>query len=232
MSQRSAFDKKHIEDTAVTQEPGLLEQFNLPPDVIAFLRKNQRTIWIVISGIALVIVSAALFNQYKDYREEKAAVALTLAMQQEGEGKAGALAQVVEEFGSTSSGMWGRIELAHIAAKEGDLKKAIQEFNGVKNEVSRKDPLMPLVLYALGVFYEKNNELGKSEEAFNELSTFKGFEASSYEAMGRIYEAQGKNAKAVEMYKRSLGPGLEGESPSVTNPDSEIIQAKINSLQD
>lgn len=232
MSQQNPFDRQHIKESAVAQEPGLLEQFNLPPEVIAFLRKNQQTIWIIIGFIALVIVAGALYSQYTDYRADKAANALAVAMQEEGEQKSKSLVQVVDEYGSTSSGMWARIELAHIAAREGDLAKAIDEFNDVKTEISEKDPLMPLVLYALGVYYEKNNELGKAVDAFQELSRFKGFEASSYEAMGRLYELQGENAKALDMYKKSLEPSADGIPSPAANSGNEIIQAKINSLQD
>lgn len=231
MSQQNPFDRQHVEESAVAQPPGLLEQFNLPPAVIAYLRKNQRTIWIVVGCIVLIVVAAALYNQYTDYREEKAASALTLAMQEEGEQKAESLAKVVEEFGSTSSGKWSRIELAHIAAQKGDLEKAIQEFNSVKNEVSSKDPLKPLVLNALGINYERNKEPEKALASFEELSGYKGFEVSSYKAMGRIFELQGQKEKALQMYKKSLEP-VNGEdlSPGIT-PDREIIQAKINSLQ-
>lgn len=232
MSQRNPFDRQHIEESAVAQEPGLLEQFNLPPDVIAFLRKNQRTIWIVIGAIAIVIVAAALYGQYNDYREDKAATALALAIQQEGEQKSEALTQVVDQYGSTSSGMWARIELAHLAAGRGDIAEALKEFNDVRSEISADDPLMPLILYALGVYFEKNNELGKAVEAFQQLGTFSGFESSSYEAMGRIYEQQGEKAKALDMYKKSLEPSAEGTAASATISGNEIIQAKINSLQD
>lgn len=232
MSERSAFDRQNIEESAVTPEPGLLEQFNLPPDVVTFLRKNQRIIWFIVGSIFLTIVAVALYNQYTEHKEEKAASALATAMQEEGDKKSESLAKVVAEYGSTSSGMWGRIELAHIAAKEGDLAKAIQEFNWMKSEVSKDDPLMPLVLYALGVYHEKNNEPDKAVNAFNELSIFKGFEASSYEAMGRIHEMQGDKAKALDMYRKSLEPGMEGESTLAANPNREIIQAKINSLEE
>lgn len=231
MNQQSAFDRQHIEESSTIQPPGLLEQFNLPPEVIAFIRKNQRTIWIVVGCIALIVVAVALYNQYSDYREQKAASAFTLAMQEKGAKKAESLVKMVEEFGSTPSGMWARIELAHLAAQEGKLDKAIQEFNGVKSEISAKDPLMPLVLYALGVYHEKNNAQAKALEAFKELIAYKGFEEDSYEAMGRIYEAQGQKDNAMEMYKKSLEHGAEGDLSSGANPDREIIQAKINSLQ-
>ena len=179
-----------------------------------------------------VVVAGALYNQYKQGREEKAASAYSVAMKGEGGEKHELLTKVVEEYGSTPSGLWSRIELAHIAVEKGELVKAIEQFNDVKNEVSAKNPVMPLVIYALGALYEKNNELDKAVAAFNELSTFKSFEAGSYEAMGRLYEQQGDKAKAVEMYKKAVAINSESVPPQPGNPNRETIQARINYLQD
>ena len=231
MSQDSAFDRQNIEETAV-QPPGLLEQLNLPPAVITYLRRNQRMVWVVTGCIALAIVTVALYNEYSDNREEKAASALTIALQEEGAKKQELLGQVVDEYGSTSSGLWGRIELAHLAVEQGELVKAIQDFNDVKNEVSAENPVKPLVLYALGALYEKNNELNKAVDSFNELSTYKAFELGSYEALGRLYEAQEQKVKAIEMYKKALGADPEVDPLQPGNPNRETIQARINFLQD
>lgn len=232
MSEQSAFNRQNIEESTVPSSPGLLEQFNLPPEVIAFIRKNQRTIWIITGCIAFVVVAVALLNQYHDYREDKAATALAVALEKEGSEKADALAKVVADFGSTPSGMWGRVELAHIVAEDGDIAKAIAEFEGIKTDISSTDPLMPLVVYALGILYEKNNELDKAIDMYNALKGYKGFELSSYEAMGRLYESQGQQAKALDMYRKSIEPGPEGAAAaSRGNPDQDTIQAKINALQ-
>jgi predicted negative regulator of RcsB-dependent stress response len=232
MSQQSAFDRQNIEESAVIQPPGLLEQLNLPPAFITFLRKYQRAVWIVTGSIALVVVTVALYNQYTAGQEEKAASAFTVAMQAEGAEKQELLAQVLDEYGSTASGLWSRIELAHLAVEKGEVVKAIQAFNDVKNEVSPENPVTPLVLYALGALFEKNNELDKAVDSFNQLSTYQGFEASSYEAMGRLYEQQGKQAKAVEMYKKALGIDSGANPLQPGNPNQETIQARINYLQD
>lgn len=231
MSKESAFDRQNIEESAVIKPPGLLEQLNLPPAVITYLRKNQRMLWIVTGCVALAIVTVALYNEYSDSREQKAASALTIVLQKEGTEKQELLAQVVDEYASTSSGLWGRIELAHIAVEQGEIVKAIQDFNAVKNEVSAKNPVKPLVLYALGALYEKNNELDKAVDSYTELSTYKAFELGSYEALGRLYEEQGQKEKAVEVYKKALGTNSEVDPSQPANPNRETIQARINFLQ-
>jgi predicted negative regulator of RcsB-dependent stress response len=232
MSQQSAFDRQNIEESAVIKPPGLLEQLNLPPVVVTFLRKNQQTVWIVTGCIALVVVAVAIYNQYAAGREEKAAIAFTVAMQSEGAAKQELLAQVVDEYGSTSSGLWGRIELAHLAVEQGELVKAIQAFNEVKNEVSPKNPVTPLILFALGSLYEKNNELDKAVDSFSQLSAYKGFEASSFEGMGRLYELQGQKEKAVEMYRKALATDPEADPLQSGNPNRETIQARIDYLRE
>lgn len=232
MSQQSAFDRQNIEESAVIQPPGLLEQLNLPPAVVTFLRKNQRAVWIAAGCIALLAVSISVYKEYKERRDEKAATAFTLAMQSDGAEKKELLAQVVDEYGSTPSGLWGRIELAHLDVENGELVKAIQAFNDVKDDVKPQNPVMPLVLFALGSLYEKNNELDKAVDSFNQLSTYKGFEASSYEGMGRLYELQGQKVKAVEMYTKALAKDPEADPLQPGNPNQETIQARINSLQE
>ena len=231
MNQQSAFDRQNIEESAVIKPPGLLEQLNLPPAVITFMRKNQRTLWIVTGCIALVVVAVAIYDQYTTSREEKAATAFSVAMKSEGAEKQELLTQVVDEYGSTPAGLWGRIELAHLDVENGEPAKAIQAFIAVKDEVSSKDPVMPLILFALGSLYEKNNELDKAVDSFNQLSAYKGFEASSFEAMGRLYELQGQKEKAVDMYKKALVTDSEKEQLQSGNPNRETIQARINSLQ-
>ncbi len=232
MSQQSAFDRQNIEESAVIQPPGLLEQLNLPPAMIAFIRKNQRILWIITACVSVVVVTTALYKQYSDHREERAASVLTAALQEEGSSKQEMLAGVVDEYGSTSSGLWARIELAHLSVEDGDLDKAIQEYIGVQNEVSDTNPVRPLILYALGALHEKNNELDKAIASFEELKTYKGFEESTYEDLGRIYEQKGDKAKAVEMYKKALGDESEANPLQPGNPARETIQARINYLQD
>lgn len=231
MSQQSAFDRQHIEESAVIQQPGLLEQFNLPPAMIAFMRKNQRMLWIITGCIALVVVAGSLYKQYADHRAEKAVSALATAMQAEGDEKQKLLAGVIDDFGATSSGRWGRIELAHLAVEKGENDKAISEFASLLGEVGDDDPVAPLLLSALGVLYERNSQFDKALETFSRLAGFKGFEESSSEAMGRVYEQKGDKAKAIEMYSKAIADNPE-DPQVLPNPNRETIQARINSLQE
>lgn len=42
MSEQSAFNQKHVESQAYSETSGLLEQMNLPPGAIRFIRKTKR----------------------------------------------------------------------------------------------------------------------------------------------------------------------------------------------
>lgn len=233
MSQQSAFDRELVEETAAAETTGLLEQLNLPPAAITFIRENQKAIWAVTIFIALVVVSVSLYGSYRTYKEDKASSALTLAMQAEGEQKKEQLQKVIDDFGSTSAALWSRIELAHIVAADGEYEKSIQELTEVKKTVSAKNPVLPLLLNNLAVLHEKNGDLNQALVTYTELSTFKGFEQGTYEAMGRLYELQGNKEKALEMYKKYLDSGEEDKltNPLATDPDREMIEARIISLE-
>lgn len=231
MNPQSPFDLKHIKESAVPREQGLLEHLNLPPAAISFIRKNQRTIWIVVIGIALLVTAASLYSSYRSYREDQAASALAGAMQAETEEKKKLLAEVVDEYGSTAAGMWGRIELAHMAAEEGDLAGAIAGLTEVRNSVSRKNPVMPLLTYNLGLLHEKNENPDQARSFYNELLAFPGFKIIAYKAMGRIFEQQDSRDKALEMYKKYMETLDSGTGEPVNDPDRSMIQARINNLE-
>lgn len=231
MNQQSPFDLKHIKESAVPHEQGLLEHLNLPPAVISFIRKNQRTIWIVVICIALIVTAASLYNSYRTYREDQASSALAGAMQAEVDEKKKLLSEVVDEYGSTSAGMWGRIELAHMAAEEGDLAGAISGLTEVRNSVSGKNPVMPLLTYNLGLLHEKNKELDQARTYYNDLLAYSGFKIIAYKAMGRIFEQQGSNDKALEMYKKYMETLDSGTGEPEGDPDRSLIQARINDLE-
>ncbi|GAB4343731.1 MAG: hypothetical protein Kow0089_19690 [Desulfobulbaceae bacterium] len=233
MSRQNPFDLQNIQESTLDKPPGLLEQLNLPPDVIRFIRRNQRTIWIVTGCVALVVVVAALYNQYSDYRERKGASALSVALKtEESSEKKKMLAEVADEFGGSSAGLWARIELAGIAAGEGKTGDAIRQYEEVRNDVSPRNPVVPLLLNALGVLYEKDGDLDKAVAAFTELHSYPGFEVDASIALGRLYEEKGDRAKALEYYRKALGEENAAAGDQPGNPDREIIEARISRLQD
>lgn len=231
MSQQSAFDRKNIEDSATLPPRGLMEQLNVPPAAAAFIRKNQRAIWIVVISVALVVTAVSLYGSYRSYREDKASSALTVAMKAQGEEKTRLLNEIVEEYGSTAAAMWSNIELAHMMQAEGDIDAAIKKLSEIKNSVNKKNPVTPLLIYNLGMLHEQHNDLNEALTSYNELLDFQGFKAIAYKSMGRVYDLQGNPDKALEMYKQYMETGDEGNGLQGNDQERSLIQARINRLE-
>lgn len=226
-----------LEEKAVTGTPGILDQFNLPPAVVTFLQRNQRTIWRVIGIAAAVVVVAALYESYRGYPLNKAAEAYDQAMQEDGQNKAAALQKVAEDYGATSSATWSRIALAHLDQEAGKTKEAVAKLTVIDAELSMKDALKPLLLANLGGLYEQDKQFDQAEKAYLQLKGIKGFEAMALSSLGRVYEATNKKDKAVQMYQQYMGLTEIGKEKREDNaaarqdfPEREIVQASLNRL--
>lgn len=231
MSEQNPFNRRHIEQSAAVAAPGLLDQLGLPPELISFLRKNQRTIWIVVGLVVFSITTVSLYGSYRSYRDEKAASALTEAMKAEGAKKQELLTRVTDRYGSTSSGIWAKVELARLSVAQGEQDRAVEELYAVKRSIAKNNPVMPLLLYNLGALHENRKEAEQAIGAYSELAAYSGFEAIAYKAMGRMYEQQGNREQALEMYRQYLAAGEGDAAVQGFDPDREMIQAKINVLE-
>jgi predicted negative regulator of RcsB-dependent stress response len=220
MSDQSAFDANHIKDVAVSETSGVLDQLNLPPGLILFLRKNQRTIWIVVAVIATVVTVVALYDSYRTYQENKAISAHDAALQATGQEKRDRLAAIAEEYGSTHIAPWAMIELARMDSDEGNIDAALGQLDKVNKLTGRKNPLKPLVLYRIAGLDEEKKDLGQAVSLYQELAAFPGFEADAHYALGRIYAVQDKKAEALTEYQQYLSLVEKGGSAN-TDPRKE-----------
>ena len=76
MAGESAFDKRHVEASTLSDVEGLLEHLNLPPAVIKYIRTNKKKIQIVATLSLVLIVALAVYDSYRNQRIEEAASAL------------------------------------------------------------------------------------------------------------------------------------------------------------
>ena len=230
--QQSPFDLKHIEETAAVETSGVLDQLNLPPALTDFLRKNQRTIWIVVGVIAAVVTAVSLYSSYRNYTLNKAAEAYDQALMMDGDQKKVALQKVADSYGSTPSAIWSRIELAHMDQAAGEVKGAIEKLTAINSGLRENDLLKPLILVNLGGLYEQDKQPEKALSVYQELRTLKGFEAQGVKSLGRVYETQGNKEKSIQMYQQYLALTInEGTVSQQDNPARAMVQAKLNRLQ-
>jgi len=230
--QESAFDLKHIEETAAVQTSGFLDELNLPPVVTDFLRKNQRTIWLVVGVVAAVVTVVSLYGSYRNYTLNKAAQAYDLAMLLEGDAKVAALETVAQSHGSTPSALWSRVELAHIDQAEGKFADALSKLVELNNTLKEDDLLKPLVLMNIGGLKKKKKQFDKAVSTYQTLQTFKGFDKEAVNSMGRVYEALGDKEKAKEMFQQYLMlSSTESTTPQQNDPVKSMVQASLNRLQ-
>jgi len=230
MAEQSAFDRNNIKLQTLTPSMGLLEHFNLPPAVIKFLRRNQRAIWTAVTGAVILIVAVSAYTSYRQYRIEKAASALGAALVAT-QDKQQLLDKVVQEYGSTPSGLWAQIELGFLEEKEGQGAKAITRFEGINTGLAAKSLMKPLVLSKLAALHENEKQFDKALALYNELAAKESFASDAYRAMGRVNEQLGKTAEAAAMYGKYLeltaAQGGEGKA----DPVREMVQSRLNQLK-
>ncbi len=228
MAGESAFDKKLSAETNMDKVEGLLEHFNLPPKVIDFIRINQRIIQLAITVVVIGVVVWSLYGSYRERIREEASSALSVALQSDQAARADALRAVAEKYGSTSSALWARVELAHLDMQKGLFDEASKQYQAILSDVKTSTPLYPLIIFSLGQSLEGAK---RYQEAFNQydlLKDIKGFEQMAYTGMGRIEEAQGNNDKAIAIYNNFL---LSlGDDPAYAQVQAEI-NAKIARLK-
>lgn len=228
MASESAFNKRLTAETTLDKVEGLLEHFNLPPKVISFIRKNLRVIQISIIIIIAGIVFLSLYGSYQERLREEAASALSQALKLPQEGKAEALGKVADEYGSTSSALWAKVELAHLAMQSGAFNTAAEKYRTLLSEIDNDNPLYPLVLFSLAQAFEADKKYTEAATEYDLLKNFKGYENLAYAGMGRLEEVQGNIEKAIAVYNNFLLS--VGDDPA-TAQSKEQIDSKIARLK-
>lgn len=230
MTESASFDPNDLKLQPLGPTPGLLEQFNLPPKMIAFLRRHQRALWAGFIAVLVLSLGGAGFNAYLDHREQSAASALDAALIAPKENKA-LLEKVVAEYGSTDSALWAKVELAALTQRAGQAATAIKELESIRSGLTAKSPLMPLLLAKLAVLYENEHQWDKALALYTELSSKENFAAEAYRALGRVNEQLGKKEDAVAMYGKYLDSESGQSRPGQANPIREMVQSRLNQLK-
>jgi predicted negative regulator of RcsB-dependent stress response len=223
----SAFTKKH-EEVMAADKKAILEELNLPPAVITFLRKHAKTIKIVLVVIAVAVIVWEGYGEYNLRQQEKSSSLLFTAVNAKNEGEQKELLQnLIQKFSSSKSAAWANIELGHIAFQEKNYREAINKYQEVIQNLSTDSSLYPLVQFSLAQASDSIGDTDKSESAYQALLQYNGFAAQGYLGLGRLYEKKGDVKKALEMYESYINlPDLED---SVAK---EMVENKISTLKD
>jgi Uncharacterized protein conserved in bacteria len=230
MADQNSIDRNAVKYQPLTSE-GLLEQLNLPRAATRFIRWHQRLIWLVVGAVALVICAGAGFSTWREYREEQAASALDDALVAKQDNRA-LLEQVEQTYGSTSSGIWARIELALLAEKEGKRPQAINRLMEINEKLATNSSLKPLVLTKLGYLCESEKQFDQAV-AFNTELVALGdhFAAGAYHSLGRLNEQLGKKEEAAAMYTKYLELTAIQMGATASNPMRAMVQSRLNLLK-
>lgn len=224
MSEQNTYFQQEILNKPL-QKHGLLEEFNLPPKAIQFIRSNKRNIIIGLVCCVLAIMGWSSLRYYLARQNDRAAALLAEAVGQGAvEQRKVLLQKVVDEYGRTGSAMWAKVEMGHLAFDERQYDEAIKAYLRVRDDISKSSPVFPLVQLNLAQAYENKNALPEALAAYQGLAAIKGFAGEAYLAMGRIYELQKNVPQAKEMYSKVLTE--EGVSAAL----KEKVQAKLDRL--
>ncbi len=228
MAGESAFDKRHVEASAVSQVEGLLEHLNLPPAVISYIRKNKTMVQIAIVLVVTTVVAWSLYGSYRENKIEKASSALSIALAKGPSEKAAALAKVSADFSDTSSALWARVELAHLDMEKAKFAEAAAKYSAIKNDLKADDPLYALAVYGIAQAQEAKRDYPGAIETYRLLKELSGYEAIGTTGVARVQAAQGEIAKAIETLNGYLG-SLDG-TPA-TEANKRLVEEKIARLK-
>lgn len=213
MSEHNTIDPKNIVREVTDRRHGILEELNLPPKVIKFIKENAKNIQIALVAVVVVILASSSYDYYKDKQRDKSAALLASALAQTTvEQKKTALAGLVDDYSSTGAALIARIELAHIEYAAGNYKEAIAKYEDALGGTSSSNPMLPLVQMSLAQAYENAQDLDNGLKYYQLVAKVAGFEVEGYMAIGRIYQNKGQLEEAKKAFQQAIDQ--EGINPN------------------
>jgi len=228
MSEESPFNLKHASEVAYVEPSGVLDQLNLHPSVVSFIRENKRMLQVAGVVVIALVVSISLYRSYRENRLENGASSLSISMEAEGDAKIEALQHVVSEFAGTPSALWAETELGHIAMKSGEYAKAATLYQTVRDKIKDSNPMYGLLTFGIAQANEAGKEYASSSAMYAELKAVDGYKDEGYLGMARVLEAQNDRQKALAVYEEYLGTFL---GKDINEQAKLMIQEKINRLR-
>ncbi len=228
MNEPSAFNQNQVAENAYVEPTGPLDQLNLPPSVVRFIRKNKRILQISGVLIVVVVVVGSLYQSNRVKRLDGGASSLSISMDAEDVDKIKALEHVISEFSGTPSALWASTELGHMAMKNNEFSSAVQYYTTVRGEISESNPMYGLLTFGIAQAEEADKQYSNASSSYSTLKAINGYKNEGFIGMARVLEAEGKNKEAIAVYEEFLGTFLgEEQNPQL----NKMIQEKITRLR-
>jgi predicted negative regulator of RcsB-dependent stress response len=227
MSTQSLFSKKNIQSKLPDTSRGLLEELNLPPGLVAYIRKNSRNLQIGLICLAVLVFSWIFFDYYTEMQEKKGASLLASGLQTEStEQRVELLENVIRDYGRTDAARWSKLELAHLEYKEGRFAAAAAKYKEILDDLPAGNSLVPLTRLNLAQSYEQAGQYDEAIAQFNLLKKSVGFTNQAYMALGRIYMAKDDPVQVRKVYEELLKSLNDTPDPVLISQ----VEAKLASL--
>jgi predicted negative regulator of RcsB-dependent stress response len=226
MAENNSFADSKEKTIDIEHKDGLLEELELPPYLIKFIRENAQRLQIAAVCIVILILGWTYYDYHTQNVENAASAALNAALLEDDESSRIELLKNVEkDFSDTESALWSRIEQAHLAARNGSHEDALFLYNDILDDINTDNPIKPLLYYNIGLAYENSGDHDKALKNYLELAGFNGFAAKALIAQGRIHEMKNDRTEALRLYRLAV------ENEDTTSQDKQLLQEKIDSLQ-
>ena len=203
-----------LQERPYNPHPGILEQLNLPPKAIAYLRENARNLQVGAVGVLVVALAVFAFNSYREAQREKSYTLLYQAVQTTTASERQArLQEVVASYPRTNASLWAQLEIAHADRQANKLDEALAGYGRVYDRLAKDSPLAPLVLLALGQTNEVKGDLDKALPFYEKVASLPGFTLLGKTGLARVHVERQQWAEARAIY--------EGLQADVEIPESD-----------
>ncbi|MBC8318683.1 MAG: tetratricopeptide repeat protein [Desulfobulbaceae bacterium] len=202
--EHSAFNKKYVEEVTPSKRT-LLDELNLPPKVTEFIRRNEKTIQMVLIAIFVLICANTFWDYYSQKQKNDSASLLAEAMSQtEDAVRVEQLNKVIDEYPGSGAALWSEVSLAQQMLKDEKYGEAVTKYNAIISDVGKGSALYPLILQDLARAYDLKGDYQESLKQYSLLREIGGFGTVGYLGEARLYEQMEKKEQARDAYEKAL----------------------------
>lgn len=224
MTEPTVFSKKHA-DAMAQDKHAILEEMNLPPAMVTFIRTNAKALQLTIVVIVIAILSWEGYGKYTSVQRDNSADMLYMAMKADGDQRVNQLKTLSAKFGKRGSGLWGTIEQGHLAFKNGKFQEAATLYESVIPSLASNNPLLPLVQFNLAQAYENLPDQAKAKATYQALANTQGFAGEGNLGLARIAELEGNTDEARTQYQAYIDLPVNTDGPT-----KEWVKDKLHGL--